>query len=165
MASDADFSSSLRSKLAKMSLRPVRVREEKEHALFSPTHFSVDLFAPHATTEQVVGEPETPQTPEMSCQRQPSADSGASLSPRGQAVQMMSMLDALQKLNTPGAEELTEEEWAELAIMWSVPIAGAQHDLVPGGRDVPVKLCDKDKYCMKAKEALEVCVRQADLYS
>eukprot|EP00756_Hemistasia_phaeocysticola_P047523 Hpha_TRINITY_DN2185_c0_g1::TRINITY_DN2185_c0_g1_i1::g.42224::m.42224 len=168
MSEGQEFSSGLRHKLAQCSLRPVREvreREEKDHQQFSPTHFSVDLFAPHATTEQVVGDIETPGTPEVDDYRKHSIDSGGSSSPRGQAAQMLSMMEALKQLNKPGNETLTEDEWGELGMTWSVPIAGARTDIVPGGHAVMVPLRDKDAYCDMAIDALRTCIRQAEMYA
>jgi len=168
MSEAEDFSSGLRQKLAKLSLRPVREREEKEHLQFSPTHFSVDLFAPHATTEQVVGEiadEEAADDGRVGRQDSLELSGSGNMSPRQAAQTMLTMLEALKQLNQPGSETLTEEEWEELAMTWSVPIAGARTDLIKGGHAVRVPLRDKDAYCDLASEALRTCIRQADMYA
>eukprot|EP01062_Namystynia_karyoxenos_P074264 TRINITY_DN7113_c0_g1_i1.p1 TRINITY_DN7113_c0_g1~~TRINITY_DN7113_c0_g1_i1.p1 ORF type:complete len:194 (+),score=54.68 TRINITY_DN7113_c0_g1_i1:84-584(+) len=160
----SEFSAGLRAKLARLSLRPV-AKGKDDGALFSPTHFSVDLFAPHATVDQVIGT--TPETPgeDVAGLAGSREFSYSGLSPRSQAKHMLTMIDSLHKLNHPGCDELTEEEWSELGITWSVPIAGTDTDLQPGGSAVLVPLRDKDRYCSLARDALETCIRQADMYS
>lgn len=166
--SDAEaFTGGLKGRLARLSLGFQQEREETDHNRFSPTHFSVDLFAPHHTTKQIVGN-FVDKDSDLQVEASTSSSSlGESddMSPTEQAEQMLAMLDALKQLNHPGNDTLTEEEWAELEMTWSVPIAGSRMDLIAGGHIVSVPLQDKDEYCEKASEALLVCVKQAEKFA
>eukprot|EP00756_Hemistasia_phaeocysticola_P005008 Hpha_TRINITY_DN1312_c0_g1::TRINITY_DN1312_c0_g1_i1::g.93411::m.93411 len=161
----------LKEKLMKLSLTPIREREDKDQAQFSPTHFSVDLFAPHCTTDQVVKAVDDTDltSPQIDLVRKPSfedrcKDRGeTNSSPREEASQMLDMLEALMKLNQPGEDELSPEEWDDLGITWSVPIDGGVTDIIPHGHEVNVPLRDKDAYCKMASEELEMFLKKAEL--
>eukprot|EP01062_Namystynia_karyoxenos_P048525 TRINITY_DN369_c0_g1_i1.p1 TRINITY_DN369_c0_g1~~TRINITY_DN369_c0_g1_i1.p1 ORF type:complete len:1711 (+),score=562.95 TRINITY_DN369_c0_g1_i1:90-5222(+) len=153
--------------------------EEKEHALFSPTHFAHDLFAPHTTTQQlgaprqsvdgsgsgaqpraslpqaVAGAGQQVEYQPVPRHRDGSAEPASPLSPNTLAHEFGPMLQELDSLNKEGGQRISEQEWNDMDIAWCVPIDGELHDLIPGGRDVKVRLSEKDRFCQLALEKMQ----------
>eukprot|EP00756_Hemistasia_phaeocysticola_P031808 Hpha_TRINITY_DN16377_c2_g2::TRINITY_DN16377_c2_g2_i1::g.58110::m.58110 len=156
----------------RLSLQVAQVesqREQREHALFSPTHFAQDLFAPHTTTAEV----EAKTTASGVGQRRPSLpvampNGGAEYNPHQQNIRdepsprntggvtdFLPILGQLEKFNKPGEAQISTQEWEEMDVTWCVPWGAELFDLVPNGRDIKVLLTDKHKYCYLARSKIE----------
>eukprot|EP00662_Eupelagonemidae_sp_cell21_P013133 gene13133-27910_t len=66
------------------------------------------------------------------------------------------MVNEMDAMNRPGGVEVGEAEWDDFDVTWCVPdLNGELHDLVPGGKDIKVRLSEKERYCRLAREKLK----------